>query len=57
MTKSDKLSKNKIAQALHQTAKSLSINPEQIVPFSSQTGEGKKRLWKEVLRLIGRTEP
>jgi GTP-binding protein len=57
MTKSDKLSKNKIAQALHQTAKALSIEPEQIVPFSSQTGDGKKRLWQEMLHLIGQTEP
>jgi GTP-binding protein len=57
ITKSDKLSKNKIAQALHQTAKALSINPEQILPFSSQTGDGKKHLWQEILRLIGRTEP
>jgi GTP-binding protein len=57
MTKSDKLSKNKIAQALHQATKILSINPEQILPFSSQTGEGKKRLWQEILHLIGLTEP
>jgi GTP-binding protein len=52
MTKSDKLSKNKIAKALQQTAKALSIDPEQIVPFSSQTGEGKKRLWQEIVHLI-----
>lgn len=52
MTKSDKLSKNKITQALHQAAKSLSVDPEQIVPFSSQTGEGKKRLWQEIVHII-----
>ena len=57
LTKSDKLSKNKIAQALHQTAQNLSIEAEQIVPFSSQTGEGKKRLWQEILHLIGQTQP
>jgi GTP-binding protein len=57
MTKSDKLSKNKIAQALHQTATVLSVNPDRIVPFSSQTGAGKKRLWQEIVRLIGRIEP
>jgi len=57
LTKSDKLSKNKLVQALHQTAKSLSVKPDQIVSFSSQTGEGKKRLWQEILRLVGRTEP
>lgn len=52
LTKSDKLSKNKIAQALHQTAEVLHINPEQIIPFSSQTGEGKKRLWQEIVHLL-----
>jgi GTP-binding protein len=52
ITKSDKLSKNKIAQALHQTAKVLRVNPEQIVPFSSQTGEGKKHLWQKIVHLI-----
>jgi GTP-binding protein len=56
MTKSDKLSKNKIAQALHQTAKALSIDPKQILSFSSQTGEGKKRLWQEMLHHIGQIE-
>jgi GTP-binding protein len=57
ITKSDKLSKNKITQALHQTAKVLSINPGQIIPFSSQTGEGKKHLWQEIMHLIGPSEP
>jgi GTP-binding protein len=57
MTKSDKLSKNKISKALHQTASALSIGPEQIVPFSAQTGEGKKRLWQEIMRFIGLREP
>jgi GTP-binding protein len=57
MTKSDKLSKNKIARALQQTASALSIDPEQIVPFSAQTGEGKKRLWQQVVRFIGLREP
>ena len=52
ITKSDKLSKNKIAQALHQTAKALSIDPEQILSFSSQTGEGKKHLWQDIVHLI-----
>ena len=57
MTKCDKLSKNKIAQALHQTAKTLSIDPEQLASFSSQTGEGKKRLWQVIVRLIDQSEP
>lgn len=56
MTKSDKLSKNKIVQALQKTATTLSIELVQIVSFSSQTGAGKKRLWQEILYLIGQTE-
>ena len=54
VTKSDKLSKNKTVQSLHQTAKALSIDPEHIVPFSSQTGEGKKHLWQDIMHLIDR---
>lgn len=56
MTKSDKLSKNKIAQSLHQTAQNLTIEPEQIFPFSSQTGEGKKQLWQKILHLLNKYE-
>ncbi len=57
LTKSDKLSKNKVTKALYQTARALSVNPDQIGPFSSQTGEGKKRLWQEILHLIDPSEP
>ena len=57
LTKADKLSKNKIAKALHQTAKDLFIDPEQILSFSSQTGEGKKRLWQVILHFIGQSLP
>jgi GTP-binding protein len=57
MTKSDKLSKNKIALARRQTAQDITIDPELIVPFSSQTGEGKKRLWQEIMYLISPSEP
>jgi GTP-binding protein len=53
MTKSDKLSKNKIAQARLQTARDIAIDPELIVSFSSQTGDGKKRLWQDIMDLIG----
>lgn len=52
LTKADKLSKNKITKALQQTASTLFIDPEQIVPFSSHTGAGKKQLWLEIVHLI-----
>jgi GTP-binding protein len=52
MTKVDKLSKNKIFKVLQQTSKALSIMPEVIVPFSAHTGEGKQRLWQEIVYLL-----
>lgn len=57
MTKVDKLSKNKIFKVLQQTSETLSIRPEVIVPFSAHTGEGKKRLWQEIMRFMGSREP
>jgi GTP-binding protein len=52
MTKADKLSKNKMAQALRQTAETLAINPEQICTFSAHTGQGKKELWQKIVHLL-----
>jgi len=52
MTKIDKLSKNKMAQVLRQAAELLSIDPEQISPFSAHTGEGKKNLWQKIVHLL-----
>lgn len=52
MTKSDKLSKNKLAQTVRQTAETLSIEPEEIVPFSARTGEGKRELWQKIITLM-----
>ncbi|MCJ7663756.1 MAG: ribosome biogenesis GTP-binding protein YihA/YsxC, partial [Desulfobacterales bacterium] len=57
MTKTDKLSKNKMAQALRQTAEALTIPPEEIVAFSAHTGEGKKQLWQKIIALIDRSKP
>jgi GTP-binding protein len=57
MTKVDKLSKNKMAQALHRTAGVLSTGLEEIVSFSSHTGKGKKHLWQAILATIAPSEP
>ena len=51
LTKADKLSKNKMAQTMRQTAEILSLDPEQIIPFSAHTGEGKKELWQGIVHL------
>jgi GTP-binding protein len=53
MTKVDKLSKNKSAQARHQIAEALSISPEEICLFSAHTGAGKKELWQKIMHLLG----
>jgi GTP-binding protein len=57
LTKADKLSKNKIAQVLQQTAEALAINPEQICTFSAHTGQGKKELWQKILHLLDPSNP
>ncbi len=57
LTKVDKLSKNKIANALRQTAETLAIDLEEIVPFSAHTGEGKKQLWQEIVHLLNVSKP
>jgi GTP-binding protein len=57
MTKTDKLSKNKMAQTVRQTAETLSIDPEQICFFSARTGEGKRQLWQRIIALIDFAKP
>lgn len=52
LTKADKLSKNKMAQALRQNAETLSIDPEEICTFSAHTGEGKRELWQGIVHLL-----
>ena len=51
MTKADKLSKNKMAQAMRQTAEALSLDPKQICTFSALTGDGKRQLWQKIVHL------
>ena len=51
MTKADKLSKYKMAQAMRQTAEALSLDPEQICTFSALTGDGKRQLWQKIVHL------
>jgi len=51
MTKTDKLSKNKMAQALLQSSEVLAIDPDQICTFSAHTGDGKRQLWQKIVHL------
>ncbi len=57
MTKVDKLSKNKLNKALSQTAQTLSVDPGRIVSFSALTGDGKKRLWGEIMAFMDLLNP
>lgn len=57
MTKIDKLSKNKMAQARRQIAEALAIDAERICTFSAHTGQGKKELWQKILHFIDRSHP
>lgn len=57
LTKVDKLSKNKLAKSINQAAQSLGVNPGQIISFSALTGEGKKRLWQEIVNLTTSPNP
>jgi GTP-binding protein len=51
LTKTDKISKNDIANQIHKTAKVLKIEPEYIVPFSAETGLGKDTVWQTLTSL------
>ncbi len=57
MTKSDKLSKNKLVHARRQIAETLSIDPEEICTFSARTGAGKRELWQKIRALIDLAKP
>jgi GTP-binding protein len=57
LTKTDKLSKNKQAQARQQAAEAIAIEPAQICTFSAQTGQGKKELWQKILHFIDPSHP
>ena len=50
-TKADKPNKTKRAAALEAILSHPSIKPDmQVIPFSSQTGEGKAALWGEIIK-------
>jgi len=49
MTKTDKLSRNKIAKQKALIRKILTLEENRIVLFSATNGEGKAELWKKIL--------
>ena len=53
LTKVDKLSKAAARAQSTEIASALALAPEQVIPFSSQTGEGRVELLEAILDLIG----
>ena len=55
LTKTDKLSKTAAREQAEAIARSLALEPEQIIPFSAQTGEGRVELLEAIALLVGAT--
>jgi GTP-binding protein len=45
-TKSDRISRNQLAQSLRQLSHALAV--ERILPYSSKTNAGREELWREI---------
>jgi len=54
VTKTDKLGKTALNEALDSIAESCEVSREELVPFSSHTGAGKNELWNRIYQLIER---
>lgn len=52
ITKADKLSRNKRNKQIAAIAKTLGCKKEELIEFSAITGEGRREIWKELLRLL-----
>jgi GTP-binding protein len=52
VTKIDKLSKGAVAARVKELAGALALDPEQIIPFSAVTGEGRDELAEAVVSLV-----
>jgi GTP-binding protein len=52
LTKMDKLKTTQRAKAIHRTCEGLSIGEDQVLPFSSKTGEGRDTLLEALDELV-----
>ena len=52
LTKTDKLSKNKVNRQLGENTRALSMDPKDLILFSAKTRRGKDALWKAILSLV-----
>ena len=55
LTKTDKLSKSAAHQRATEIAADLALDAEQVIPFSSHTGEGRPELLEAILDLVETT--
>ena len=53
LTKTDKLSKAAARDSAGEIARALALEPEQVIPFSAQTGEGRVELLEAITTLVG----
>ena len=52
LTKADKLSKTKQQKSIAEIARSLGMDQESLIPFSSKTRLGRDRVWKELNAIL-----
>ena len=52
LTKTDKLSKNKVKRQHGENARALSMTPEDLILFSAKSRRGRDSLWKAILSLV-----
>ena len=57
LTKLDKLGKAAGRERATEIARSLELEPEQVISFSSQTGEGRVELLEAIIDLVGPAAP
>jgi len=54
VTKTDKLGKTALSEALDRIAEDCEVAREELVPFSSLSGAGKTELWNRIYKLLER---
>ena len=52
LTKTDKLSKNKLAKQHHLIARALEKDKDDFILFSAKTRQGRDALWRAILSLV-----
>jgi GTP-binding protein len=52
LTKTDKLSKAAAQESAGEIVRALGLEPDQVIPFSAQTGEGRAELLEAIISLV-----